>query len=149
MRSWTKPSAVPLSWLAIPLVAICRWRWRSKILIGSPDWAWWVRDLASGTRTTREQWNDSVRTLAAERDLPEGMEVISMHVDAMVMDRMSEIQVPATVIVGERDKRFMASADVFEKYLNVSGRTVVPGAGHMVHVKGAPGVAAALRASFG
>ena len=62
--------------------------------------------------------------------------MISMHVDAMVMDRMSEIQVPATVIVGERDKRFMASADVFEKYLNVSGRTVVPGAGHMVHVKG-------------
>ena len=98
---------------------------------------------------SREQWNDSVRTLAAERDLPEGMEVISMHVDAMVMDRMSEIEVPATVIVGERDKRFMASADVFEKYLNVSGRTVVPDAGHMVHVKGAPGVAAALRASFG
>ena len=97
---------------------------------------------------SRDQWNDSVRTLVADRDLPEGMEVISMHVDAMVMDRMSEIQVPAVVIVGERDKRFMASADVFEKYLNVTERTVVPDAGHMVHVKGVPGVADALRRSF-
>lgn len=98
---------------------------------------------------SREKWNDSVRSLVAERDLPEGMEVISMHVDSFVMDRMAEIQVPATVIVGERDKAFMASADVFEKNLNVVARTVVAGAGHMVHVKGVPAVAEALRSAFG
>ncbi len=97
---------------------------------------------------SREKWNDSVRTLVAERDLPDGMEVISMHVDAMVMDRISEIDVPTTVIVGERDKAFMASADVFEKQLNVIARTVVPGAGHMVHAKAASAVADALRAAF-
>ncbi len=97
---------------------------------------------------SRDKWNDSVREIAAERDLPEGMEVISMHVDAMVMDRMSEISVPAAVIVGERDKRFMASADVFEKYLNVVARTVVPGTGHMVHAKGGPAVADVLRSAF-
>ena len=98
--------------------------------------------------TSREKWNDSVRTLVADRDLPDGMEVISMHVDSFVMDRIAEIEVPATVVVGERDKAFMASADVFEKNLNVAARTIVPGAGHMVHVKGAPAVAAALRDAF-
>lgn len=97
---------------------------------------------------SREQWNDSVRLLVADRDLPNGMEAISMHVDSMVMDRMGEIEVPAAVIVGERDRRFMASADVFEKYLNVASRTIVPDAGHMVHAKAAVGVATALRAAF-
>ena len=98
---------------------------------------------------SRERWNDSVRALVADRELPDGMEVISMHVDAMVMDNMDQISVPAAVIVGERDKGFMASADVFDKQLNVVGRTVVPGAGHMVHAKAPRAVADALRAAFG
>ena len=71
-----------------------------------------------------------------------------MHVDAMVMDRMSEIDAPTAVIVGERDKAFMASAEVFEKQLNVTARTVVSGAGHMVHAKAASAVAGALRSAF-
>lgn len=97
---------------------------------------------------SREKWNDSVRSLVADRDLPQGMEVISMHVDSFVMDRMAEISVPATVVVGERDKAFMASAAVFEKNLNVTSTTIVPDAGHMVHVKGVPAVASALRDAF-
>lgn len=97
---------------------------------------------------SREQWNESVEAIAAKSDLPDGMEVISMHVDSMVMDRLQEVTVPSAVIVGERDKRFMASADVFDKHLNVTSRTIVEGAGHMVHLKAAPAVAAALRAAF-
>lgn len=95
-----------------------------------------------------EQWNDSVRELAAKRDLPDGMEAISMHVDAMVMDRLGEITVPAAVVVGERDKRFISSADVFDKYLNVASRVVVPDMGHMVHVKAPSAVAEVLRSVF-
>jgi len=97
---------------------------------------------------SRDKWNDSVRSLVADRKLPEGMEVISMHVDSMVMDRMHEINVPATVVVGERDKAFMASASVFEKHLDVVAKTVVPGAGHMVHAKAGAAVADAIRAAF-
>lgn len=97
---------------------------------------------------SRERWNESVRKTAAGRDLPEGLEAISMHVDALVMDRMDEITVPAAVVVGEYDKGFMASAAVFEKSLNVVSRTVVPERGHMVHLKGAAEVAAALRSAF-
>ncbi len=94
---------------------------------------------------SREQWNSSVRATAADRELPPGQHEISMHVDSMVLDRLSEIELPAAVVVGERDKRFIASADVFDKYLHVAGRTVVPDAGHMVHVKQPSAVAEALR----
>jgi len=97
---------------------------------------------------SREKWNDSVRALVAERELPAGMERISMHVDSMVMDRLSEIVAPTVVVVGERDKAFMASASVFEKNLQVVSNTVAAGAGHMVHIKAAPAVAAALRNAF-
>ncbi|MGI9596953.1 MAG: alpha/beta fold hydrolase, partial [Acidimicrobiales bacterium] len=95
---------------------------------------------------SREQWNDSVRSMAAEAEnLPEGMEEISMHVDAMVMDRMSEITAPAYTLVGERDKRFQASADVFDKHLDVLKRVQVADAGHMVHAKQPGPVAEAIR----
>ncbi len=94
---------------------------------------------------SREQWNDMVRDMAAKADIPEGMEEISMHTDAMVMDRMSEIQAPVYTVVGARDRRFLASADVFDKNLNVQKRDEVPDAGHMVHVKAPAAVAEAVR----
>lgn len=96
-----------------------------------------------------EAWNDSVRSIAESRELPPGMEVISMHVDSMVMDNLDKITVPAAVVVGERDKRFLASADVFAKHLNIAGSTIVDDAGHMVHAKKPAEVAAALRFVFG
>lgn len=99
--------------------------------------------------TSRERWNDSVRALVADRTLPEGMEIISMHFDSMVMDNLDQIDVPAAVVVGERDKAFMASAAVFANNLQVVSETVVEGAGHMVHAKAPVEVAAALRAAFG
>lgn len=68
-----------------------------------------------------------------------------MHVDSMVMDRLGEIKVPVVSIVGERDKRFLASVDVFDKHLDVRQRIVVPDAGHMVHAKQPAVVAEAVR----
>lgn len=95
---------------------------------------------------SREKWNDSVRAMAAKRDdLPDGMEVISMHTDSMVMDRMAEIAVPACSLVGERDERFKASMAVFDKHLDVRQRVEVPDAGHMVHLKQPAAVADAVR----
>lgn len=101
------------------------------------------------SQTSMDKWNDSVRALVADRTLPDGMEVISMHFDFMVMERLAEIEVPTAVIVGERDKAFMASAAVFAKQLDVVDETVVPGAGHMVHAKAPAAVAEALRSAFG
>ncbi|MGI9614741.1 MAG: alpha/beta fold hydrolase [Acidimicrobiales bacterium] len=98
------------------------------------------------SRDSLDQWNESVRAMAEKADdVPEGMEEISMHVDSLVIDRLGEIGVPAIVIVGERDKRFLASADVFAKHLDVRDRIVVPDAGHMVHAKHGNVVADAVR----
>lgn len=93
-----------------------------------------------------EQWNESVKSMAAKADIPDGMEEISMHVDSMVMDRLGEISVPVVAICGERDKRFIASMDVFDKYLDVKERVIVPDAGHMVHAKRPDAVAAGVLA---
>ena len=98
------------------------------------------------SRDSLDAWNESVRAMAAQADdVPDGMEEISRHVDSLVIDRLGEITVPVNVIVGERDKRFLASADVFDKHLDVRRRTVVPGAGHMVHAKHGDIVADSIR----
>lgn len=99
---------------------------------------------------SREQWNDSVRSMASKargrgQDLAEGMEDISMHFDSMVMDRLTEIAAPVCTVIGERDKQFHASAEVFDKNLDVKRRFEVPDAGHMVHVKHPGPVADAVR----
>ncbi|MGH1490722.1 MAG: alpha/beta fold hydrolase [Acidimicrobiales bacterium] len=99
---------------------------------------------------SREQWNDSVRIMTAQArgrgdDLAEGMEEISMHVDSMVMDRLTEITAPVYTVVGERDQQFQASAAVFDKNLDVKRRVQVPDAGHMVQVKHPAPVAEAIR----
>ena len=86
----------------------------------------------------REQWNESVRAAADGMDLPPGAEEISMHHDAHVIDHLAEVRVPVLVLLGERDKRFAASAALFERDLDVRESVVVADMGHMVHVK-APG----------
>ena len=91
-----------------------------------------------------EQWNASVEATAAEADIPDGQQRISMHVDSMVMDRLGEITVPVVSVCGERDKRFIASMDIFDKHLDVKDRLIVPDAGHMVHVKQPQAVAGAI-----
>ena len=93
----------------------------------------------------REEWNESVRQAAKNLDLAEGAEELSMHVDSYVIDHLDEIKAPTFLVLGERDKRFAASAAVFEKYLDVKGTLIVPDAGHMVHVKACDEVAQAVR----
>lgn len=94
---------------------------------------------------TREQWNANVDTSAAKFEVPEGSEMIAKHVDSWVIDNLGEITAPALVIVGEHDKRFAASAAVFEKYLDVRSSVVVPDAGHSVHRKHGAAVAAEIK----
>ncbi|MEL6984726.1 MAG: alpha/beta hydrolase [Actinomycetota bacterium] len=94
---------------------------------------------------SRNQWNANVREMAAARDdVPDGQVEITEHVDAVVIDRLAEISVPVITLVGERDKRFLASADVFDKHLDVRQRLTVPGAGHMLHAKQPAVVAGAV-----
>ena len=63
-----------------------------------------------------------------------------------MIDSLGDIAVPAIVLVGEYDKRFQASAAVFEKNLDVRSSLVIADAGHGVHKKKAAEIAAAIRA---
>ena len=93
----------------------------------------------------RQQWNESVRESAVKIGVPPGSEEISMHHDSYVMDHLAEIRVPVLVLLGERDKRFAASASLFERDLDVRESVVVPDQWHMVHVKAPAECAAAVR----
>jgi len=94
----------------------------------------------------REQWNESVDKAAAKAEVPAGSEEISKHTDAWVIDHLADITCPTLVIVGEHDKRFAASAAVFEKYLDVRSSIVVADRGHSVHRKAGAEVADAITA---
>lgn len=71
-----------------------------------------------------------------------------MHFDSHVIDHLDEVRVPVLVLLGERDKRFAASASLFERDLDVRASVVVPDQGHMVHVKAPVECAAAIRHFF-
>ncbi|MEE1565090.1 MAG: alpha/beta hydrolase [Acidimicrobiales bacterium] len=93
----------------------------------------------------REEWNASVMAAAEKLDLAPGVAELSLHVDAQVIDNLAEITCPVLVLLGERDRRFAASANLFERDLDVRATVVVPDQGHMVHVKAAAECVAAIR----
>ena len=95
---------------------------------------------------TREQWNQSVDASAAKLDVPEGSEFISKHIDSWVIDSLDQIAAPAIVLVGEYDKRFQASASVFQKNLDVKLNEIIPDAGHNIHKKKPAEIATAITA---
>ena len=118
--------------------------------LGQPDEVAGLVLVATGPgfrkEESRREWNDSVRAAAANLDLPEGAEGLSLHVDSMVIDSLAEITAPTLVVLGERDRRFTASVAVFERHLDVRATVLVPEMGHMVHAKASGEVAAAVRA---
>jgi len=56
-------------------------------------------------------------------------------------ERLPEVRIPVTLVVGERDEKFRALADRMASVLRDAEVTVVPGAGHAVHLE-APGAVA-------
>jgi 2-succinyl-6-hydroxy-2,4-cyclohexadiene-1-carboxylate synthase len=50
-------------------------------------------------------------------------------------DRLSELEMPVTLIVGERDQKFRAIAEEMRASLPAATAEVVPGAGHAVHLE--------------
>lgn len=60
-------------------------------------------------------------------------------------DRLADIRVPVTLIVGERDEKFRAIGTEMAAALPDSDVAVIPGAGHAVHLEAPERVAALLR----
>jgi len=63
-------------------------------------------------------------------------------------DRLGELKMPVTLIVGERDAKFRAIAEEMASGIPHSALVVVPGAGHAVHLE-APGAVAGVLGAVG
>ena len=62
-----------------------------------------------------------------------------------VWDRLGELTMPATVVVGERDAKFREIGERLAAALPDAELVVVPGAGHAVHLEAPEAVAAVDR----
>jgi 2-succinyl-6-hydroxy-2,4-cyclohexadiene-1-carboxylate synthase len=105
-------------------------RWaQTPVLAGLPD------DVAAAVHADRLR-NTPAGLAAALRGLGTGAL-------APVWDRLGELTMPVTMIVGERDAKFRGVAEAMRGALADPRLAVVPGAGHAVHLE-TPGAVAAL-----
>ena len=110
--------------------AFARW-WAAQPLFAGqpPEVAAAAR--ADRLRNTAEGLAASLRGMGTGRMTP-------------VWDRLGELTMPTTVLVGERDAKFRALGERMAERLPNAELVVVPGAGHAVHLEAPDAVAAAL-----
>lgn len=80
----------------------------------------------------REAWNRMLSEQATRLGVPEAVTGLCTQPDAFVLDGLDRVDVPVVAVVGARDRRFHAAAEVFRQRLGARVR-VVPGAGHHPH----------------
>jgi pimeloyl-ACP methyl ester carboxylesterase len=71
---------------------------------------------------------------------PLGLARFARHIAGVappVIDELASIDVPALVIVGERDEPYLRAADVMAAKLPDAEKVVIPGAGHIVNIEAA------------
>ena len=83
------------------------------------------------------------------RNTPAGLAAALRGLGTGVMpalwDRLPDLRIPVTLVVGERDEKFRAIAERMEARLPDATRVVVPAVGHAAHLEAPQVVAAALR----
>ena len=80
----------------------------------------------------REKWNARVREGAADYKVPAIAASIAFHTDSMVIDRMTELALPLSLIIGDGDKAYLGANDYMEKKLPQARRITVEGGRHYV-----------------
>ena len=106
-------------------------RWaRTPVLTGQP------RDVAAAIHADRLR-NKPAGLADALRGLGTGALPSLWH-------RLAAIRAPVTLIVGERDEKFLAIADEMAHRLPDASVVVIPGAGHAVHLEAPTRVAALI-----
>jgi pimeloyl-ACP methyl ester carboxylesterase len=93
----------------------------------------------------RERWNATVRENAAGYGIADIASAVAFHVDSMVIDRLTELQLPIALVIGDGDKTYLGANDYMEKKLPHATRTTVPGARHYVMRSHPEAVADAVR----
>ena len=113
------------------LEAFARWWGAQPLFAGQPP------EVAAAARADRLR--NTAEGLAASL---RGMGTGTME---PVWDRLGELTMPATVVVGERDAKFRAIGERLAAALPDAELVVVPGANHAVHLEAPGAVAGALR----
>jgi pimeloyl-ACP methyl ester carboxylesterase len=88
-----------------------------------------------------------VATAAIAAQTPHGVAHFARRVAGPappVIDRLGEIDVPALVIVGEKDEAYLRAAEVLEARLPRAERQTIAGAGHIVNLDAPEAFAAAV-----
>jgi pimeloyl-ACP methyl ester carboxylesterase len=93
----------------------------------------------------RERWNTQVRRGVADYGIPEVAAAVAFHTDSMVIDRMSEITIPVTLLIGDQDTAYLGANDYMQRKLPHARRTTVEGARHYVMRSHPDDVAASIR----
>jgi 2-succinyl-6-hydroxy-2,4-cyclohexadiene-1-carboxylate synthase len=82
------------------------------------------------------------------RNTPEGLAKALRGLGTGVMeplwDRLPQLNVPVTLITGERDEKFRALADQMRERLPDANHVVIPNAGHAAQLEAPPAVAEAI-----
>lgn len=93
----------------------------------------------------REQWNERVRQNAADYGIAPIAAAVAFHIDSMVIDRITELELPISLVIGDGDKAYLGANDYMEKKLPHAQRRTVEGARHYVMRSHPETVAAAVR----
>lgn len=97
----------------------------------------------------RAGWNSMCESMADDAASPglahAARGILRQH-DAAVLEHLADIDVPTLIIVGEKDRPFLAAAEYMARKIPGARRIVIEGAGHMPMVTQTDVFAAAIRA---
>ena len=80
----------------------------------------------------RQGWNSRLLKNAPNYGVSELAATVGLHVDSMVIDRMTELTLPLALVIGDGDKAYLGANDYMERKLPHATRTTVEGARHYV-----------------
>lgn len=93
----------------------------------------------------REAWNTKILRNAPNFSVQDLAATAALHVDSIVIDRISELKLPTAIVIGDRDKGFRGAANYMATKLPHASFSDVAGADHYVMLSHPTEVAAAIR----
>jgi pimeloyl-ACP methyl ester carboxylesterase len=83
--------------------------------------------------TARDQWNRLALDMDIGADAHPAARHLCVHSDAAVISGIGSIQVPALIIVGSEDRRFLAAKDYLASRIPNASGLVIAGGRHSIH----------------
>lgn len=97
----------------------------------------------------REKWNQRVRDNTPSYSIPDAAAAVAFHTDSMVIDRLPELTLPVTLVIGDGDTAYLGANDYMERKVPQAVRSTVEGARHYVMKSHPDQIASAIRSMSG